>query len=68
MRLVSLRTHSGEVSINPETVISVQQDLYGKFVLVKTMDNQVHEIQRDYGEQIWDAQRRVTKLLNGDEG
>ena len=66
MSLVSL---GSGIAVNPEHVVSVTLDFHGRYVLVKDVLGQTHEIGCDYGKSIYDTKNRIEKIISGgDEG
>ena len=52
------------IFVNPEHVVSVRRSFHDTLVIVRDMLGDTHEVQRRYGESIWDAERRVSKTIN----
>jgi len=57
----------GGLILNPEHVVSVKRESYGRFLIVKDVLGDIHEVQVRYGETIYQAEKRVLKLLNTEE-
>lgn len=49
--------------VNPFYVASVKRGFHEKMLLVHMADGRVHEVPKQYGESIFDAEARVEKLL-----
>ncbi len=52
------------VALNPDHVVSVRRDFYENYLLITDVHGAVHEVPRGYGEDIYDAEKRVIKLLS----
>lgn len=52
------------VLLNPKTVISVRHSFHHTMLIVTTQDGSNHEVPLQYKESIYDAEKRVQKLLN----
>ena len=63
MTLVRL---SSDIVVNPEHVVSVTRDFYDKYILVKDVLGQVHEVGLEYGKSAFETQEIVRKKLAGE--
>lgn len=52
------------VRINPAFVISVRRDSHERMLLVSMQDGSTHKAPKQYGESIFEAEKRVQKLLS----
>lgn len=52
------------IALNPDHAVSVRHDFYGRYLIVTDVLGNVHEVQRRYGESIWDAEKRVVAALS----
>lgn len=52
------------LSLNPDFVISIKQDYHGRLILIRDSSGETHEVERGYGESIFEAQTRIAKLLS----
>lgn len=55
------------VSVNPEHVVSITREFYGRAMLIKTVLGDVLEAPIKYGESIYDAEKRIVSALQGME-
>nr|WP_321511131.1 hypothetical protein [uncultured Celeribacter sp.] len=53
------------IALNPAHVVSVTRDHYGKFVIVRDVLGDAHEVQVGYRESVYEAEKRVVAILNG---
>lgn len=52
------------VILNPAHVVSVLRDYYGKYLKITDVLGNVHEVQVNYGETIYEAEKRVITMLS----
>lgn len=53
------------ISLNADHVVSVTRDFYGDHLLVRDVLGNTHTVRRQYGESIYDAEKRVRGTLSG---
>lgn len=52
------------IALNPDHVVSVRRDYYGKYLIITDVLGNVHEVQVRYGETIYEAEKRVITMLS----